>query len=60
MAIESVRQISLLMFLEIDECSQNTHTCDQNAHCTNTAGSYACQCQTGYKGDGQTCAIGKY
>ncbi len=41
---------------DIDECSLGTATCDPNAACTNTPGSYTCACLTGFSGDGQTCA----
>ncbi|CAH3188037.1 unnamed protein product [Porites lobata] len=42
-------------FKDIDECSANTHSCDVNAMCSNTLGSYACSCKAGYSGDGRTC-----
>ena len=40
---------------DIDECAQNSHTCDINANCKNTVGSYDCQCHQGYSGNGNTC-----
>ena len=43
------------MFSDIDECSTNSHSCDVNAVCSNTVGSYACACKAGYTGDGRTC-----
>ena len=43
------------MFSDIDECSTNSYSCDVNAVCSNTAGSYACACKAGYTGDGRTC-----
>ena len=30
--------------------------CSAVAHCTNTEGSYVCQCQLGFSGDGYTCS----
>ncbi|XP_041346705.1 adhesion G protein-coupled receptor E2-like, partial [Gigantopelta aegis] len=39
---------------DINECTEKK-PCDQNANCTNTAGSYTCTCQTGYSGDGHNC-----
>ena len=40
---------------DIDECVLGTDNCDENAACTNTAGSFTCACNTGYSGDGVTC-----
>ena len=39
---------------DIDECSQIS-TCDKNASCSNTQGSYSCACNPKYVGDGLTC-----
>ena len=45
--------------LDIDECSNKTHTCDVNAVCSNTQGSHNCTCKPGYSGDGKKCiAVG--
>ena len=38
-----------------DECASGTHSCHGNANCTNTAGSYMCECQSSYVGDGGSC-----
>ena len=43
------------LFLDIDECSINSHSCEVNAVCSNTVGSYACACKVGYTGDGRMC-----
>ncbi|XP_068687099.1 fibrillin-2-like [Montipora foliosa] len=40
---------------DIDECKVFTFTCDVNADCHNTDGSYICSCKVGYTGDGKTC-----
>ena len=40
---------------DLDECTTNTHDCDVNADCGNTADSYSCKCKAGYTGDGRTC-----
>ena len=47
------------LFLDIDECTNNTHKCDVNAVCNNTVGSYKCSCKPGYSGDGKKCT-GKF
>ncbi|KAL9961339.1 hypothetical protein ACROYT_G030257 [Oculina patagonica] len=38
-----------------DECTAATHTCDANAVCSNTHGSYNCTCKQGFAGDGHNC-----
>lgn len=47
----------LLWFLltDINECETGANECDENANCSNTEGSYTCQCKTGYEGDGSLC-----
>ena len=42
-------------FTEIDECAEDTDRCSQV--CSNTVGSYLCDCRTGYTlaSDGATC-----
>ena len=35
---------------DIDECTEDTHDCDDDATCTNTGGSYTCSCPDGYSG----------
>jgi hypothetical protein len=39
--------------IDVDECIQTPDICHQNANCTNTEGSYSCQCLKGYTGDGK-------
>ena len=45
----------MLLYSEIDECSEGTHDCSQI--CTNTNGSFICGCNTGYllDIDGSSC-----
>jgi hypothetical protein len=44
---------------DIDECAEtHTNNCHENAECTNKAGSFACECKSGYEGDGTTCKPG--
>ena len=48
-----------MAFTDINECMANTDDCDTNAVCTNTPGSFTCDCNQGYSGDGLNC-VGKY
>ena len=44
------------MNLDKDECAGvNDDVCNKHAHCTNSAGSFFCSCNTGYIGDGLVC-----
>ena len=45
---------ALFLYSDINECA-NAATCDSNATCTNTPGSYNCTCNQGYTGNGTTC-----
>jgi hypothetical protein len=38
-----------------DECTEGTATCDANADCTNTQGSFTCACKAGFSGNGKAC-----
>ena len=41
---------------DINECDDTNSTgCDTLATCTNAIGSYTCNCNMGYRGDGKTC-----
>ena len=44
------------MLADIDECSLGSDSCDINAVCTNTVGSFECVCLPGFTGDGVTCS----
>ena len=41
--------------MDIDECGKNRRVCPGNVHCTNTVGSYYCQCWNGYTVSGSDC-----
>ena len=43
------------LHVDIDECLNET-CADENAHCVNTVGSFSCQCNPGFTGDGQNCS----
>ena len=49
--------LSELVLVDIDtnECALDLDTCIENAVCTNTIGSYTCDCVDGYSGDGTSC-----
>ena len=44
----------LATLLDLNEC-EGPSPCDGNAQCTNTIGSFSCDCNEGYSGDGMTC-----
>ena len=44
---------SICYFLDIDECLNNP--CHHNASCTDNEGSFHCQCNVGFSGDGVNC-----
>jgi hypothetical protein len=41
---------------DIDECASRVASCNTNADCTNTPGSFVCACRPGYTGDGVDCS----
>ena len=47
----------IFVFLpDVDECKLKVNLCDGNAKCININGSYNCQCDDGYSGDGFHCS----
>ena len=41
---------------DVDECQNDTlNTCDVNADCSDTDGSFTCTCREGYSGTGNQC-----
>ena len=45
---------SAFLYLDIDECMV-AKPCHANATCRNTVGSYKCDCNEGFLGDGENC-----
>lgn len=41
---------------DVDECTTCVDDCDYNAECFNTFGSFTCECQNGWEGDGLFCS----
>ena len=48
--------VTLFVYVDISECERELDDCDPNANCINIYGSYSCICNTGFTGDGFTCA----
>jgi len=44
--------------LDVDECTNGSDNCDINATCTNVPGSFTCECNPGFTGDGTTDGTG--
>lgn len=54
--LESETSWSYAQCPDVDECDLGLHDCHPEAVCTNTHGSYSCQCKRGFIGDGKiTC-----
>ena len=53
--------ISWLIFSceEVDECTEGTNNCDDSSRavCTNTIGSFTCNCSTPFMGNGTYCTM---
>ena len=56
LVVEQLHSSFFVVVLDINECSTNSHSCDVNAVCGNTLGSYTCACKPGYWGNGRTCS----
>ena len=60
-ALVSLQRMFLSLLLlcvivsDINECELDTDDCDENAECTDTIGSFRCDCNFGYMGSGREC-----
>ena len=55
-----LKNVSITEYLDIDECADKTHTCDNNAACSNYDGGYNCTCNDGFNGDGRASCNGLF
>ena len=58
MALNVKPNVNMYIFpyTDVDECCLELDNCDSNnATCTNTIGSFECECVHGFTGDGVTC-----
>ena len=46
--------IAMIYFVDVNECEEFT-PCDMNAFCSNTDGSFECNCPKGYSRNGTSC-----
>jgi hypothetical protein len=44
----------IVLVIDIDECEDGG--CHANASCANSPGSFSCNCNAGFTGDGENCA----
>ena len=51
----SYHNCNYFVFIDVNECSLDTNSCDSNADCNNAVGSYSCECRSGYAGNGKSC-----
>ena len=52
------KRVLLFNFVaDIDECTTGLAKCHQQASCINYDGSYVCECNSGYVGDGKTSCL---
>ena len=54
--IGSINCLSMcVMLADINECLEDPGSCDANALCINTVGSFQCICVSGFTGNGRIC-----
>ena len=50
-----LKLVVIFAFADVDECTDGTDNCHENATCHNSPGNYTCSCNTGYTGNGFLC-----
>jgi len=50
-----INSLKLYGFTDIDECAEHNGGCTEHSTCKNTAGSYDCVCDAGFKAHGSKC-----
>ena len=50
-----INSIIFCSISDVDECNNTTFPCGDNANCTDTDGSFRCDCLNGFQGDGFNC-----
>ena len=58
---QSLEKLNLNLNLNLtstdsNECRTGSHSCASNADCVNTIGSYDCECEHGFQGNGWYCS----
>ena len=51
----AINSIILCSILDVDECNSTIFPCGDNANCTDTDGSFKCDCLIGFQGNGFNC-----
>ena len=46
----------IFFLIDVDECLADPYPCHGNASCTNTDGSFECECNSGFDGNGNVCS----
>ncbi|XP_028408889.1 scavenger receptor cysteine-rich type 1 protein M130-like [Dendronephthya gigantea] len=59
-SVDKFFKVKSITFLpDINECIEQEVSCDSNADCLNTNGSFECRCKEGFTGDGYNCKAEK-